>query len=170
MAEPWRQTFIDSAKKLQPAGEIRTQAHLKKSISWGYVHNGLGVSIALLSFLTGVIFITPNLKQFEYIIPYTAILTAILSVINTYIKPGDKKANNEIAYKLYATLCNDIKFYFEIECMQRYDNVREAQSILKDSYKKLNDRLSKLMQDSPMLTQKETDDAITELKKVKALV
>jgi hypothetical protein len=167
MAEVWRQTFIDSAKGLQPTGEIRTRAYLQKSVNWNYIQNGLGISIALLSFVTGVILVTPNLKQFEYFIPYTAILTAILSVINMYIKPGDKRANYEMAYKSYSTLCDDIKFFYEIECKQKYDSPREAERILSDSHRTLNDRLSKLRQYSPTLTPKEIENAKIELSKAK---
>lgn len=69
------------------------------------------------------------------------------------------QANNEIAYKLYSTLSNDIKYFYEIECNLTWDNKREAQRSLAGSYKKINDRLSRLEQDSPMLTRNDIENA-----------
>jgi len=159
MVEDWRSDFINKAKGLQPASEIRIIAHRKKAEYWNKLNFILGFITTIISAITSITLITSQ-PNYEIIALYLAATVTVFSALSTYLKPGEKKANNEIAYKQYSNLSNDIKYFYEIECALTWDSKREAQKSLAESYKLLNDRLSKLGMDSPMLSNADIEYAI----------
>ena len=92
-----------------------------------------------------------NLTNFRFIAGVISLLVTISSAINTYLKPGELKANHETAYKWYSALSSDIQNYYKMECRRRFNSVSEAQDELGKIYQNLVNRMSQLKKDSPML-------------------
>jgi hypothetical protein len=152
--EQWRQDWITKGIQLQTACEIRIIAYRKRAVFWENWAEALGVIVLMLTILTAITLVT-SLPDYEQVIsPILAGLATIIGTLNVGLKTNDKKASNELAYKMYSALAVDIKYFYEVMAnVGTWRGRALANDDLAESYKLLSDRLNGLVSESPILSE-----------------
>ena len=150
MGESWRDQLMKPGYDLKKESDIFSIAHRKIAEKWNIIQVALGLVTTVLSAFAGATIIIKS-TNFHFIAGIIALFVTVSSAINTYLKPGELKANHETAHKWYSALSSDIQYYYEIECNRRFNSVQEAQDELGKILQNLVNRMSQLKKDSPML-------------------
>ena len=145
--------IINEAKRIEENCAHSSKRHFNASDRWGNYSLWLGLSIAVITAITGI----TAFNKYSISATILSILATILISISTFLKPSERVMSHLALGNKYLALRNNIRLFRELE-LNDIDEAKDKIKVYSSKRDELNDTPIKTIRKDYELAKKDVDE------------